>query len=374
MTIRENILAVLRYEKYERIPVVAFGYWKQTVEKWVAEGHITDDELEEFLKGGYDNAGSRSILNKLGFDLNWHTGFGASTSLFPAFEEELLEEKPDGSRIIRDNAGLIVMVKPGIVSIPAEVGTTLTGREAWEEHYLPRFQWSEDRVDLKLLKEIAKEPDEREKPFGLSCGSMVGTMRNFLGVEQFSYLYADDIELFEEIVAKFADIAYRCVKKALESGVKFDFAHFWEDICFKTGPLLSPAVFERLIAPGYKRITDLAAEYGIDIVSLDCDGKIDLLVPIWLKNGVNTMFPIEVGTWGGSIEPWREEYGKSILGIGGMDKRAFAGDYAAVDREIERLKPLIALGGFIPCPDHLIPPDAKFENIQYYCDKIRKVM
>jgi len=32
------------------------------------------------------------------------------------------------------------MEKPGLISIPAEIGTTLTGREAWEEHYLPKFQ------------------------------------------------------------------------------------------------------------------------------------------------------------------------------------------------------------------------------------------
>ena len=374
MTIRENILAVLRYEKYDRIPLVAFGYWRQTLEKWVDEGYVSQDDFDECLKGGYGNKGAYSIMTKLGFDLNWNPEFGIQSGLMPAFEEELIEVRPDGGRVMRDGAGLIVMVKPGIVSIPAEVGTTMTGREAWEEHYLPKLQWSEERVDLARLHEIAVAPEKRERPFGLFCGSMVGAMRNLLGVEQFSYLYVDDRDLFEEIVATFADIAYRCVKKALESGVKFDFGHFWEDICFKTGPLLHPQIFERLIAPGYKRITDLLAQYGIDIVPLDCDGKIDLLVPIWLKNGVNTMFPIEIGTWGGSIEPWREKYGKSLLGIGGMDKRVFARDRAAVDEEIERLKPLIALGGFIPCPDHLLPPDAQYENIQYYCEKMRKVL
>ena len=56
-----------------------------------------------------------------------------------------------------------------------------------------------------------------------------------------------------------------------------------------------------------------------------------------------------------------------------MNKNVFALDYAAVDREIERLKPLMALGGYIPCPDHRIPPDAKFENVQYYCDKMQNL-
>ena len=149
-------------------------------------------------------------------------------------------------------------------------------------------------------------------------------------------------------------------------------AHLWEDICFRSGPLINPKVFRGKVGPHYKRITDVLKSYGITIVSLDCDGKIDKLVPIWLENDVNTMFPIEVGVWNASIAPWREQYGRELRGVGGMDKRVFAHDYAAIEAEIERLKPLVELGGYIPCPDHRIAPDAKWENVQSYCDEMRK--
>jgi uroporphyrinogen decarboxylase len=85
------------------------------------------------------------------------------------------------------------------------------------------------------------------------------------------------------------------------------------------------------------------------------------------------MFPIEVGTWDASIAPWREQYGKQLKGVGGMNKNVFAKDFAAVDEEIERLRVLIELGGFIPCPDHRIPPEAKWDNVQYYCEQMRKL-
>ena len=160
----------------------------------------------------------------------------------------------------------------------------------------------------------------------------------------------------------------------LETGVKFDFGHFWEDICFKNGPLVKPSVFNEKVGPHYQRITKLLEEHGIDIVSVDCDGLIDSLIPTWLNNGVNTMFPIEVGTWGASIKPWREKYRESLRGVGGMDKRVFSLDYTAVDAEIERLKLLIELGYYIPCPDHRIAPDAKWENVQYYCERMREIL
>lgn len=66
------------------------------------------------------------------------------------------------------------------------------------------------------------------------------------------------------------DLCYRCAERILAAGARFDFAHFWEDICFKNGPLINPRKFEAKVGPHYKRITDLAHRYGLNIVSLDC--------------------------------------------------------------------------------------------------------
>ena len=372
MTNRENALAVLNYRPYERLPLVAFGYWDETVTKWADEGHITRDEAQDYIRHGDNSEGDRSIMAKLGFDFSWTPSAGSNVLMDPPFETETLQEFPDGSRIIRDSMGLICKVKPGVVSIPAEVGTSLTDREAWEELYLPKFRMSASRVPVEHILRLPP-PDKRDIPVGLSLGSLVGNMRNILGVEQLSYLYADDEELFAEIVDTMCGMCYDCAKAALETGVQFDFAHYWEDICFKNGPLVNPAVFDELMGPWYKKIAELCHEHGIELISLDCDGMIDALIPTWIRNGVNVMFPIEVGTWNASIAPWREKYGRELRGVGGMNKTVFARDKAAVDAEVARLKELVALGGFLPCPDHRIAPDAKFELVQYYCEKMREI-
>ena len=372
MTFRDTTRAVLHYQPYDKLPVVSFGYWAETVQKWAAEGHITREEADDYCRTGDNGAGDRAIMKKLGFDFNWNSCVGASVDLFPHFARKTLEERPDGSSVIRDENGLIVLVKPDVVSIPAEIGTTLTDRKVWEEEYLPKLHFPMERISQEAL-EALRDDAGRELPIGIHCGSLMGTMRNLLGVEQLSYLMADDFELYTEIIDTTDGLCYQCVKAMLESGAKFDYGHFWEDICFKNGPLVVPAIFDEYVGPHYKKITGLLNSYGIDIVSVDCDGCIDRLIPTWLENGVNTMFPIEVGTWNASIAPWREQYGKELRGVGGMNKTVFSRDYKAVDEEVERLRPLIELGGYIPCPDHRIAPDAKFENVQYYCDKMQNL-
>ena len=41
------------------------------------------------------------------------------------------------------------------------------------------------------------------------------------------------------------------------------------------------------VAYHYKRMTDLVKSYDINIISLDCDGLIDSLIPSWLENGIS---------------------------------------------------------------------------------------
>jgi uroporphyrinogen decarboxylase len=362
------------------MPVVHFGYWFETLEKWHAEGHLTAAEA----KTGYE--GCVSINEKLGFDFNWFSTFFYHASLYPMFDRKVLETLPDGSKKVLNGAGAVEMEKPGAGSIPMEFAHTLTDRASWEEHYLPRLQFSEERIlkswvmnaddgSYKVFSEggldVLKD-QTRSQHYGLYCGSLLGDIRTWLGMVNLSYLQVDDEDLFLEMIRTVAELDYRNTEYILKTGAKFDFAHFWEDICFKNGPLVAPSVFHEVIGPYYKKITALCNRYGIDIISVDCDGWIDSLIPTWLENGVNTMFPIEVGTWDASIAPWREKYGKELRGVGGMNKTVFSKDRTAIDREIERLKPLIDLGGYIPCPDHRIPPDAKWDNVRYYCDRMHK--
>ena len=382
MNNRERAMAILNYEDYDRMPVVHFGYWPETLVKWAREGHLTEQQARMWGDG---NAIDAEIAGRLGFDFDWYNCLHPETRLLPPFEEKLIEELPDGGRTVLDGEGVVILRKPGVTSIPTEIDHLLKGRASWEEHYLPRLQYSEERVTDALInvgggkiKTVGRggsdylREGQWDRPYGLDCGSLYGVIRNWWGLVGLSYLQADDPALFDEVIDTVGELCYRVTKRALEVADTFDFGHFWEDISFKSGPLVNPELFAEKVGPHYRRITELLHEHGIDLVSVDSDGNIDKLLPIWLENGVNVMFPIEVGTWHASIEPWRARYGRELRGVGGMDKKVLAHDYAAIDDEIERLKPLVDLGGYIPCPDHRIPPDAEWSSVQYYCEKLRE--
>ncbi len=373
MTTRERIKAILSFENYDHLPVIHFSYWIETLEKWAKEGSIPMDIFTEFAG---DGSPAEVRLDKIiGWDQSYGAGHGFyANDLFPPFEEKIVKEFPDGSKHVLNYYGVVELKKPEAGSIPAEIEHTLVDRESWEKYYKPKLIWSFDRA-LKPSPEMEKlafDPN-RETWLSLGYGSVIGTIRNWIGVVNLSYMMADDPELLEEIVDTYASLQYKVMEENLKKCSNFDSISIWEDICFNYGPLVSPRTFENLCGKHYRKIADLAESYGIKFRHVDCDGKIDDIVGTWVNNGINVMFPIEVGTWGGSIKTHRLKYGNKVLGVGGMDKKVFALDKKAVDDEIERLKHLVDLGGFVPCPDHRIAPDAKFELVCYYVEQMRKI-
>jgi hypothetical protein len=395
MNLVQEALNVLRFKPWKRLPVVYFSFWAETLEKWRAEGRFTEEEFAaqegagalERIRSGQLQL-NYFVARKLGFDCSWGKLFNPYHGLYPRFSPDVLEQLPDGMKKVRNWVGATVLVRDGAKGIPAEVDHLLKNRADWEQHYRHRFAYSEDRFNAATVdtgrenlpftkggKEFLVKGGERENPVGLFGGSMVGHIRDIVGLEQFSYMQMDAEEdrLFPEMVETVSELSVRLVEQSLKLGLRFEYLHFWEDIAGKNGPLIVPRILAAYAGPYYRRVCEMARGAGIDIVSLDSDGEITPLVPIWLDCGINVLFPIEFGTWSGSIEPWRKKYGRSVRGVGGMNKQVFAYDRAAVDAEVERLKRLVDLGGFLPCPDHAIPPDAEWDNVVYYCERMRRV-
>ena len=369
MTNRERAYNLLHYKEVDRMPAVHFGYWNELLDEWAQQGHIS----QELAKSWGDGNDADKELNKiLGWDFNWFRVRSGHYGLLPAFEYKVLEVLPDGFKRIQNFDGLIERVRDGAGSIPAEDDYQLKDRAAFEKLYKPKMQFSADRIPKEYFEKYF-EAEKADEPMGLHLGSVLGDIRNMLSVIGMSYMICDDYDLFAEIIDTYAEMQYRVAEEVLKLGVTFDFAHYWEDICFKNGPLISPVMFEELCAKHYKKRNDLCRKYGMDIISLDCDGVTEKLLPIWFENGVNTMFPIEVGTWGDQFEPARKKFGKEMRGVGGMDKTVLRKDKAAVDAEIERIRRLIDLGGYIPCPDHRLMPGTKWELVQYYIEQIKKI-
>ena len=356
---------VFTYQSVDRVPDIEFGYWPQTIRRWLKEGmpaELTAEEQGQMFCGALDRF--------FGFDKEgeWVSVRGM---IHPPFPEEIIERR-ENTVVVRDASGVVseqFTFDQDESSIPHFLEFPVKAPEDWAE--LRERYLADDPIRRMPAEDIermrAANRDGRTVKF--FCTGFYGQLRNWMGMENLSLAFYDEPEMIHAMVDCWAELCALQIER-LPEDIRIDQVDWWEDMAGRNGPLVSPAHFAEFIQPAYRRVMTAARKRGCVLSSVDSDGNPHALIKHWLAEGVNIMFPIEVGTWHASIAPWREQYGRELRGVGGMDKKVFAQDRTAVEAEVERLRPLVELGGFIPCPDHRIPPDAEWDNVRYYCDRM----
>ena len=267
--------------------------------------------------------------------------------------------------------------------------------KTWTDREIGMSQWLKypvkDRLSWEKLKErlnpdlpcrypeywehVKRSYRERDFPLGIYAGSYYGLIRNWIGMENLALLYYDDPELIHEMTEYQADFTLRLIKRALDEIPDLDYAFIWEDMAMKTGPLISPKLFRDFMLEPMKRVTRILKQAGIDFIMVDCDGKVDELIPLGLEADVNMIFPLEVAA-DCDARRYRRQFGRSVLLMGNIDKRALReqNDKRAIEREVvSKVSELVEEGGFSPMIDHNVPPDVPYEHFKYYVELLNEL-
>lgn len=354
MTTRERFRRQMHFQSIDRGIHWEFGYLSETIDRWHTEGLPSNIIKSE---------GSFSVEKYFGVDPSFY--LPVHNGLLPGFTGEtkvLKEEK--GKRTEQLPDGTVQEVRTeGVRTIPHYIKMPVSNRDDWKRFKERLNPDTHGRIPCDI-KKLSEELRHSNCPVGIGLGSYFGVPRSWVGFEQISMMLYDQPDLVEDIIETLTVLYETNLARVLPE-VEVDFAAGWEDICFRNGPMLSPAMFRSIVAPRLKRVTALLRQHGVDIIWTDCDGNINDLVPVWLECGVNCMFPIEVQGGSDPVQ-LRKEYGHNILLRGGVAKYQLALGKEAILKELKRVEKVVEDGGYIPHGDHRIPEDVPYENYKYY--------
>jgi hypothetical protein len=354
MSYRDVFNEIMFYGSFDHMPAVHWAAWEETWARWHSEG----------LEPGCD------VHKVFGTTPHW-AGVGVNVDLWPPFEEETLEDTPE-YRIFRGGDGVVCQDWKHKSCIPHFIDFTLKEAKDWPQ-YKAKLQPDPVRIPEKLDEYIAGA-ENSGLPIVINVGSMMGWIRNWMGVENMSYLMYDDRACYADMVNTIAELSCWGIDQVIPRMKEKPVMGFgWEDICGKSGPLVSPDIFDECVAPGYRKIRNKLEEYGVHLLGIDSDGDVTELIGHWLEAGVNVQFPIEVGVWKGDAMKFRKQYGKDLRIIGNFDKMTLEKSHADIEAEIERLMPLMKDGGFLLMPDHLITPGVALEDYKWYLERVRQI-
>jgi uroporphyrinogen-III decarboxylase len=211
---------------------------------------------------------------------------------------------------------------------------------------------------------------DRDYVSGIGFSGPFWQLREWLGFENLCMLFLDDPDFVRDMVAFWEEFVARLLSKAFERYVP-DCITINEDMAYKIKPMIGPDMCREFLLPCWTRWVNLAKSAGVKVVEIDSDGYIGDLIPVWIEAGANMNSPLEAAA-GNDLPAYRSLYGTKMGYAGGVDKRAMAAGGIVLRDEIDRLKPVIDAGGFIPSCDHGIPSDVSWPNFVEYCRLLAK--
>jgi hypothetical protein len=359
LTPRERFNRTMHYQTVDYISNLEFGYWDELLEDWMAQGHLPASFRRP---DGYIDM--RKVEEYFGCEQ--FEGVGARIGTMPLRQTIILERTAE-TVTLRDGLGVLRQEKTaGTHTIPHFEEFPIRDRATWNA-FRDEFLNVDHPVRTLSAAELQAMEDMSRtsaNPVEIWFGSFIGWVRDWIGFQNIAMLSMDDPDLLEEIVAHLSMMLLKLLPPVLER-CQIDAASGWEDICFNSGPILNPRFFAERIMPHMLPVMRLLRQHGIDVIWTDCDGSILKLVPLWLGVGLNCMFPLEVNP-GNDPVALKKEYGREILIRGGFNKFFLHQGREAILKELKRLEPAVAEGGFIPGVDHRCPGEVSWDTYCYY--------
>lgn len=322
MNSRSRFLETMRYGRPDRVPYFEEGIREEVLRVWRAQGMVRDRELAD---------------------------------LFPT--DERVEIEVD------------LNPRPSLKKWPNRMGDLegLRSRLDWEDPKRLPGDWSG----------LVRDPSS-----GRACRMLQVHEGFFLtmgvyGWERFTevmYLLMDDPDFVREAMFLQGRFAARMVERVL-SEVDIEAAIFSEPIGGNDRPLISPAMYQKLVLPSYEPVLEVLRRHGVEVIIFRTYANARILIPGILKRGFNCLWACEVNTEQMDYRDLRREFGRDLRLIGGIDLDTLRHGRRAIRREIqEKVPPLLKSGGYVPLADGRVRQEVPYDHYRYYRELLARLV
>lgn len=232
-------------------------------------------------------------------------------------------------------------------------------------------------------------PPDPDAPHRLAV--VEGYVRQFKGVkavvweQRSDFMWAADLRRLDNFLIDFLDnpklahevleianqFAIQLARNAVRAGV--DVVMFGDDLAFKSGPLMSPKVYEEFILPRFRRAVEAVKEEGAFCVK-HSDGNLWPILDMIVDTGVDAIHSLEpVADM--DIGEVKRRYGDRVCLMGNIDcgELLSRGSAEEVERTVmETIRVAAPGGGYILSSSNTIHSSVKPENYRVMLEAARR--
>ncbi len=389
MNHRERVLASLRHEEPDRVPIDLGG----TVDSTIAAVAYRRLRAHLGLGSGRTRVADvcqhtalveEDVRQALGVDvmlvgpepLQWQerTLPDGSSAWFPAeFQPQRLD---DGSRAILDDAGTVVLKMPEDGHYFDSVHSPLAGAteiEEIQEHLDAIAVYDTPAyLDKSYVALAAKAKRLREETdyalTGFFGGHIFQAAQSLRGWETFLLDLLINRRFAEALMERLVEANLQRFEEYAETvGRHVDVIQFEDDLGMQDRPLLRPELYRQVVRPYHERLFRFVRSRCNAYVMLHTDGAVAPLIPDFIEMGVDILNPVQVSAAGMDTRTLKREFGDDIVfwGAGCDSQRVlpFRTPHEVRDEVRRRIDDLAPGGGFVFAPVHNIQSEVPPENV-----------
>lgn len=410
MTSRERVLAAIRHEQPDQVPV-DLGATPSSGISAIAYSNLVKHLGKDLPVRIYDVVQQlaqpdMSILDQFGVDVldigrmfndkdeDWYpiTMANGDTAYYPVwFKPEL---QPDGSYVTYDTDGTTKLAHmpvgatffdqtyfPYLDGFPenyddldAEMGRILWARYAhspWD-HCTEADFWPKLREKALWLRE------NTDKALMIVCGCNLFEWGTFLR-RMDNFLM--DLLCEPEQVEKLLDALLQRHLATLEKvchylGDVVDIIRFGDDLGMTTGPFMAPETYAELFQPRHKILCDYVKEHSSMHTFIHSCGSISLLLPGLIDAGIEVINPVQTNCANMAPDFLKKEFGEKVAFWGGGIETVGTLNVGTPEQirtqVLECMEIFSKGGGFVFNTVHNILPDVPPENIVAMYDAVKE--
>lgn len=318
MNSRERFLLALNHKEPDRVPIDFAGTGVSTI------CYQAYDDLREYLGlearpfdpddlGGATWAGvvkpHQDVYQRLRTDVEL-VGMrdpGAWTLKIDRGEDYDFYVDEWGTRLFRPKGGHYF----DYTDFPVKEGT-VEAFKAWKHYPDPR-----DPGRWEGFREECLEVIERGRAvtsFSVFGGGIFEQPARIMPMEEFFIGIGGDPKFSDLVLGKMFDIYYDATVKMLEEvGDILDVWVYWDDLSGQSGPLVSPAWYEKHLMPLHKKLFDKVKSMTDAKIFFHTCGSVKKWIPYLIDVGVDILNPVQLSADNMDPLELKKEFGKDIV-------------------------------------------------------------
>ena len=198
---------------------------------------------------------------------------------------------------------------------------------------------------------------------GVGAVHQIQFMRGYAASLEDLIIAPDFVQAFMD---RYVDFWVRLSERALqEIGDLVDLAMLGDDLGTQQGPVMSPALYRRLIKPYHTRMARAVKRFHKPLLLHSC-GSVAAFIPDLIEIGIDAIHPVQVSAKDMDSARLKAQFGRDISFWGGIDTQRVLprGTPAEVREEVrKRIADLGPGGGYVLGAVHNIQAEVPVENI-----------